>query len=144
MQDPRLPRGFVADSQAMLSAKWMVRQFAQRARERRDPPGRAAVQFARFRRSSGAESATTLEADGIPYLSTHELAPADDPRNFLRDGHFARAANQKFAAALQQLIERELSRTTPDGLRSSRLNSLRFRPPGDLPAGGSRAVCRPD
>lgn len=50
----------------------------------------------------------TLEAHDIPYLSTHEFAPAEDLGNFLPDGHFVAEVDAEMAARLSALIHREL------------------------------------
>ncbi len=47
----------------------------------------------------------TLENASIPYLSTHNIAPATDIRNFVSDGHFTKSANKSIAEALLKLIK---------------------------------------
>ena len=42
----------------------------------------------------------SLAADGVPYLSTHELVPARDHSNFVADGHFTAAAYDRVARAM--------------------------------------------
>lgn len=54
----------------------------------------------------------TLERAQIEYLSTHALFSANDPSNFLPDGHYAVAANDALSSALQQRI-----RTPPAAAR---------------------------
>ena len=51
-----------------------------------------------------------LDAAKIDYISTHTLFSANDPTNFLPDGHYVPASNQKLAKALLQKIR---SRTAP-------------------------------
>jgi hypothetical protein len=46
----------------------------------------------------------TLEAESIPYVSTHSIAPVSDPTNFVKDGHFTKAVNHKLAEAVLKLI----------------------------------------
>jgi hypothetical protein len=53
----------------------------------------------------------TLEANQIPYVSTHEIAPATDGTNFISDGHFTPAANQKIAEKTLDVIRQELRQT---------------------------------
>ncbi|MBW4466934.1 MAG: hypothetical protein KME07_16035 [Pegethrix bostrychoides GSE-TBD4-15B] len=50
----------------------------------------------------------TLEANQIPYFSTHETAPATDGSNFVGDGHFTEAANHKLAEKALSVIQQEL------------------------------------
>lgn len=47
----------------------------------------------------------TLESASIPYVSTHNIAPASDVRNFVPDGHFTESANQLIAKAMLKLID---------------------------------------
>ncbi|MCC6487095.1 MAG: hypothetical protein IT364_06305 [Candidatus Hydrogenedentes bacterium] len=52
--------------------------------------------------------APTLDSEGIPYVSTHTYAPADNPANFIGDGHFTEAANAEIVAAMHALIVKGL------------------------------------
>lgn len=45
-----------------------------------------------------------LEADRIDYISTHTLFSANDPTNFLPDGHYVARANDALAQALRQRL----------------------------------------
>jgi hypothetical protein len=49
----------------------------------------------------------TLTASQIPYISTHDIAPATDGTNFSSDGHFTQAANQKIAEKTLSVIQQE-------------------------------------
>jgi hypothetical protein len=53
----------------------------------------------------------TLEAAKIPYVSSHSIAPATDGRNFVPDGHFTEAANEKIAEKVLSLVQQELAHT---------------------------------
>jgi hypothetical protein len=46
----------------------------------------------------------TLESASIPYVSTHNIAPATDIRNFVGDGHFTASANKLIAEAVLKLL----------------------------------------
>ncbi len=50
----------------------------------------------------------TLEQESIPYISTHTIAPASDPANFVKDGHFTKQANLKITEAVVELINQHL------------------------------------
>lgn len=52
----------------------------------------------------------TLETQNIPYVSTHDLAPATNGTNFVGDGHFTDEANQKISIQVLQVVREELSR----------------------------------
>lgn len=47
----------------------------------------------------------TLSEHDIAYLSTHEIAPATDYRNFLPDGHFTPEVDRALAQELLRIIE---------------------------------------
>ncbi len=46
----------------------------------------------------------TLSEHHIPYLSTHDICPATDPRNFISDGHFTAVCDIKIARKLLALM----------------------------------------
>ena len=46
-----------------------------------------------------------LEADKIPYLSSHTIVSPNDPRNYLPDSHFTDENDDRLAAALVEVIE---------------------------------------
>jgi hypothetical protein len=48
--------------------------------------------------------AGTLNASGIEFVSTHALFSANDPHNFIADGHFSHEANDLFARELERVI----------------------------------------
>ena len=52
----------------------------------------------------------TLEIASIPYVSTHNIAPATDVRNFVGDGHFAESANKLIAKGVLKLIDEHFER----------------------------------
>jgi hypothetical protein len=51
-----------------------------------------------------AAVADRLVAEGIPFLSSHEIARADDPANFLSDGHLRRDIDAALARRLLELV----------------------------------------
>lgn len=54
-----------------------------------------------------------LEQAGIPFVSTHDIAPVSDPRNFIADGHFTPEANREIALAVIDRMKK-ISRTERD------------------------------
>jgi hypothetical protein len=54
-----------------------------------------------------------LEKDAIPYVSSHELCPTDDPTNFVPDGHFTEAANERIAESILKIVRADV----PPGLQ---------------------------
>jgi hypothetical protein len=49
----------------------------------------------------------TLEGARIEYISTHSLFSANDPANFLPDGHYVAPANDALSRKLQELVRRK-------------------------------------
>jgi len=50
----------------------------------------------------------TLSSQKILYLSSHEICPPDDPRNYLPDSHFVPSKNLELARAMTQIISENL------------------------------------
>jgi hypothetical protein len=46
-----------------------------------------------------------LEADKIPYLSSHQIVSANDPRGYVPNSHFTDAVDEQLARALVKVIE---------------------------------------
>ncbi|MDF5733007.1 MAG: hypothetical protein PUP92_34710 [Rhizonema sp. PD38] len=46
----------------------------------------------------------TLKSAAIPYVSTHDIAPASNLANFIPDGHFVKSVDQQIAKAVSKLI----------------------------------------
>ena len=61
----------------------------------------------------------TLEQHQIPFVSSHEVAPATDRSNFVADGHFTPAVDQRLAAKVLAVIERASERTHPAASESN-------------------------
>lgn len=55
---------------------------------------------------------STLEQNAIPFVSTHDIAPATDQKNFVGDGHFIPEVDQKIAAKVLALINTTLNRSS--------------------------------
>ncbi|MGB3510007.1 MAG: hypothetical protein WBA93_12340, partial [Microcoleaceae cyanobacterium] len=52
----------------------------------------------------------TLAENSIPFVSTHNIVPATDIRNFIGDGHFTKSANKLIAAEVLKLMNQRLNR----------------------------------
>ena len=59
--------------------------------------------------------APALDAAGIAYVSTHEMAPVTDPANFVGDGHFTKITERVIAEQLLATIRLARSRLSPQG-----------------------------
>ena len=53
---------------------------------------------------------STLEKNSIPYVSTHNIVPATDFKNFISDGHFTNEANQKIAKVVLKIVNKHLKK----------------------------------
>lgn len=96
-----------------------------------------AVQFTREVRADGGVPVVLLIADrgyddhleralgaalrsaGVPYLSTHAIAPPGDAGTFTADAHFRGELNQRLAAAVDSLIRAQVA--PADGFREETL-----------------------
>ncbi|MBW4657211.1 MAG: hypothetical protein KME15_00925 [Drouetiella hepatica Uher 2000/2452] len=52
----------------------------------------------------------TLEQNQIPFVSTHEIAPATDGSNFVGDGHFTEAVDQRIAQKVLEIVNEKIDR----------------------------------
>ena len=64
----------------------------------------------------------TLEQNQIPFVSSHEIAPATDGNNFVSDGHFTRAVDQRIAQKVLDLVNERIDRagSQPSGLTQAK------------------------
>jgi hypothetical protein len=54
----------------------------------------------------------TLSAQKILFLSSHEICPPNDPRNYLPDSHFVPSKNLELAKAMIKIIRENMSART--------------------------------
>lgn len=52
----------------------------------------------------------TLEQNQIPFVSTHEIAPATDGSNFVGDGHFIPEVDQRIAQKVLEIVNEKIDR----------------------------------
>ncbi|HEY9641327.1 MAG TPA: hypothetical protein V6C57_12650 [Coleofasciculaceae cyanobacterium] len=64
----------------------------------------------------------TLEQNQIPFVSSHDIAPATDRSNFVADGHFTAAIDQRMAEKVLALVNHSLTRPHPLEAQSKQLN----------------------
>ncbi len=97
-------RGFEPQSQEAQVLKAIVTDMARRSRAR----GERLVVMLLHVNGHGQDlydlMRGTLEAEGIEYVSSHTVFSADDPSNFLPDGHYKEAPNRRLAEALQRQL----------------------------------------
>lgn len=92
--------GFNAEAEEVRVLQSLVEDLGRRTRERGE---RLIVLLLHARGHSDHLYEALKEAltrNGIEYVSTHTLFSANDPANFLPDGHYAESANRLLAKAL--------------------------------------------
>jgi hypothetical protein len=100
--------GFVAESFAATALRLMVKEFAASARYDEKLPVVLLLHTRGYSDHLFAALADVLAADDIPYVSTHAICPANDPSNYIGDGHFTEEANGRIARALADLLAARL------------------------------------
>lgn len=90
----------------------LISGFAKRVRDRGAQP--IVVLFEEYGSGGVLQRilSRTLSHGGIDYVSSMSIAPADDRRNFLADGHFKPEVNQKLARAVISLIQTSSGKTS--------------------------------
>ena len=104
------PEGFNTSSEEIQVLQVIIVEFAMTARQ----SGKIPFIYIINNRGSSDHLLQALQPvlnrDGIPFLSTHEICPPDDPTVFLPggDNHFTDEKEMELAAAFLDLVEAEL------------------------------------
>jgi hypothetical protein len=98
------PIGFNPQSEQVQVARAMVRDFAAEARQEGTVPVIYIVNNFGYSDYLFEALKPALEADQIPYVSSHIIQSPDDPRGYLPDSHFTDDVDLKLAHALEQAI----------------------------------------
>jgi hypothetical protein len=97
-------KGFAPEAEEVKVLKAMLAELAQRTRAR----GERLIVLLLHTKGHGdhlnAVLEDTLKQARIEYISTHKHFSANDPGNFVRDGHYTESANGKLSKALLELI----------------------------------------
>lgn len=100
--------GFIdPETNALLVA--IVERFTQQAHARNQFPIVLLIDSQSYNDHLLQVLQPTLEQQNVAYLSTHHIAPADNPNNYMPDSHFTEAANYKLAQAFLNLLDQHLS-----------------------------------
>jgi hypothetical protein len=97
--------GFRADSEQVLVARAIVREFAKQVRSDGVIPVIFIVNNLGYSDYLYKALKPVLNEDNIPYVSSHTIASPDDPRGYLPDSHFTDEVDDKLAKALERAIE---------------------------------------
>jgi hypothetical protein len=98
--------GFDPSSETARVVSALVTEFARSARD----DGRLPIVLLLHERGYADHLYRLLEPvlarDSIPYVSTHTICPADEPSNFVPDGHYTGEATERIAREILQLADR--------------------------------------
>ena len=70
----------------------------------------------------------TLENSSIPFVSTHNIAPATDKKNFIADGHFTKSVDKLIAKDLLKLLDEHFTKAKLQSAVTQRENVDRRDP----------------
>jgi len=102
-------QGFT-DSPEMQTLRVIVQQFAAQVRQDGRLPLLLLFNNQGYSDHLYQALAPTIQAADIPTMSTHTLASANDPRNFISDGHFTPKANKLFATEVLKIVRERLKK----------------------------------
>ncbi len=97
--------GFRADSEAVKVACAIIHAFATHARSNGMIPVIYIVNSLGYSDNLFRALRPALDAEHVPYLSSHTIVPPDDPRGYLPDSHFTDELDDRLAAALLKVID---------------------------------------
>jgi hypothetical protein len=97
--------GFQSDSEQIQVARAIVHEFALRARADGMIPIIYLVNNFGYSNYLFQALSPTLNADKIPFVSSHQIISANDPRGYLPNSHFIDAVDEQLARALVKVIE---------------------------------------
>jgi len=106
--------GYQPQSEQIQIARAIVKDFAREARKEHLLPVIFLVNNLGYSDFLYQAIKPALDADDIPYLSSHTVASPDDPRAYLPDSHFTDAVDDKLALALVDLLDRRLKPQAPE------------------------------
>lgn len=99
--------GFNAEAPEIVTLKRLLSEFTDEVRAAEQVPVVLLLNDRGYDDSLYEVLAEHVEGLDALVLSTHAIAPADDPKNFIVDGHFTDEANRKIALELQRMIRAE-------------------------------------
>lgn len=100
-------KGFDPESAEIVTLEALLREFTSEVRAADQTPVILLLNDQGYDARLYEVLAGYVENLDAMVLSTHEIAPANDPKNFIGDGHFTDEANDRIAAVLQKKIRAE-------------------------------------
>lgn len=98
--------GFNPTSEEILVLKAMLAEMARQSRDRNEHLIVLLLHMRGYGSQLSEVLEDTLKALKIDYISTHTLFSANDPSNFVPDGHYTESANRLLAQALLNKLRR--------------------------------------
>jgi len=103
-------KGFNLQSSEIRTLKAILTEFTNQANSAQQKPVIILISDRGYVDHLYEALANHLNTLDVAVLNTHEIVPADDPTNFIPDGHFTPENDRKLAQALQEIIRRETSK----------------------------------
>ncbi len=99
-------RGFNENAEVIHTLRWIVTEFVHQVRNDGQIPLLLLFNIRGYADHLYQALAKTIVENDIPTLSSHTLAPADNPKNTARDGfHFSHEVNRRFAEEVLKIIQ---------------------------------------
>jgi hypothetical protein len=105
MQEVLNKSGFHPDSEGIKVARAIIHDFAKQARADGMVPVIYLVNNLGYSDNLFRALKPALDADSVPYVSSHLLVSPNDPRGFLPDSHFTDDNDDRLAAELERIIK---------------------------------------
>ena len=99
-------KGFSDNPNIAPVLRAILLDFAKQARQAGERPVVILIENRGYSGTLSAMAASTLRENNIDFVSTSAIVSLDDTGNFLGDGHFSPAADEKFARAVLELLGR--------------------------------------
>jgi hypothetical protein len=98
-------RGFNVASEEIAILRLMIIQFADQAKKNDSLPIIYIVNNVFMSDHLYEALKPTLSSHNILFLSTHEICPSNNPRNYLPNSHFIPSINMELAKAMLQIVK---------------------------------------
>ncbi len=100
--------GFNLDSDSIQITNLLVRNFVKDVRANNSVPIVLLFQPQGYDDHLYQALKETLQQNNIYYISSHEIVPTTNPRNFISDGHYTEENDRKIANELMNLIDKDM------------------------------------
>lgn len=101
--------GFLPGAEGVRTARALAVQFTREVRADGGVPVVLLIEDRGYDDHLERALGESLSAAGVPWLSTHTIAPPGDAGTFTADAHFRGELNQRLAAAVDSLIRRQVA-----------------------------------